>query len=91
MIVLDPKVEQVAESVPYSRHAGKTHPCAALPVNTLERLLGKFFLVRDELMPLLLIIQVHAAISTTAQMRLYVRYQIMCHSVIPFVAIMVCW
>ncbi len=36
MIVLEPKVEQVAESVPYSRHAGKTHPCAALPVSTLE-------------------------------------------------------
>ena len=36
MVVLEPKVEQVAESVPYSWHAGKAHPCAALPVNTLK-------------------------------------------------------
>ncbi len=36
MIVLEPKVEQMAESVPYSMHAGMIHPCAALPVNLLE-------------------------------------------------------
>lgn len=37
MIVLESKIEQVAESVPHSRHEGKTHPCAVLLVNMLER------------------------------------------------------
>ncbi len=59
-IVLELTVGQVAESMPCPMHAGKTHPCAALPVNTLacetlqtwsERLLGKGTPLRDEQMP----------------------------------------
>ncbi|DBB04684.1 TPA: hypothetical protein ACH3X1_012742 [Trebouxia sp. C0004] len=106
MVVLEQKVEKVAESVSYPRHAGKIHPCAALPVNKLEsetlqtwsekaafleRLPGKVILLRDEQISLLAQAYAIAAIFDTAQMHLYIRYQIMCHSVIPFVEIMVCW